>query len=107
MPMLEPLSSSTAIKPRRFLFATWDGAGNLSPILALVAGLAKRVHSVNVLAHDVQRPKIENAGGIFFFFGTAAQIDHSRSLPFGDDPFATLAAIDKDAPKTYWPLLGS
>ncbi len=68
-------------RPARLLVTTWDGAGNLAPILALVDSLVRRGHVVDVLAHDVQRQRVEAAGGSFVRFDSAAQIDHSRPLP--------------------------
>jgi hypothetical protein len=50
---------------------------------------------VYVLAHEVQRRRIEAAGGAFLGFDTAAQIDHGRSL--GANPLASLLAFDGDA----------
>ena len=82
-------------RPLRLLIATWDGAGNLPPILALVEALLRRGHTVHVLAHEVQRQAIETAGGAFLSFGTAAQIDHGRSL--GANPLAALLGFGADA----------
>lgn len=69
----------------------------MPPILALVAALTGRGHGVTVLAHNVQRSKIEAAGATFLAYQTARQIDHGRSLPLGENPLAALGAIDKDA----------
>ena len=82
-------------RPLRLLVATWDGAGNLPPILSLVQALLRRGHAVHVLAHDVQRQRIEAIGGAFLRFDTAAQIDHGRSL--GVNPLAALLAFDAGA----------
>jgi UDP:flavonoid glycosyltransferase YjiC (YdhE family) len=82
-------------RPLRLLVATWDGAGNLPPILALVDALLRRGHRVHVLAHEVQRQKIEATGGGFLSFDTAAQIDHGQSL--GANPLASLLDFDRDA----------
>ena len=82
-------------RPLRLLVATWDGAGNLPPILALVEAFLRRGHIVHVLAHEVQRQRIEATGGAFRSFDTAAQIDHGRSL--GANPLAALLAFDADA----------
>lgn len=83
-------------KPLRLLVATWDGAGNLAPVLALVDALVRRGHTVHVLAHDVQKASIEAAGGAFLRFGIAAQIDHGRSQSLGDNPIDSLMALDAD-----------
>ncbi|MDE2627919.1 MAG: glycosyltransferase family 1 protein [Burkholderiales bacterium] len=84
-------------QPLRLLVATWDGAGNLPPILALVNRLVHRGHAVHVLAHDVQKDRIEAAGGTFLGFDTTAQIDHGRSQPLGANPLASLLELDRDA----------
>lgn len=82
-------------RPLRLIVATWDGAGNLPPILVLVDALLRRGHRVHVLAHEVQRQRIEAAGGAFLSFDTAAQIDHGQSL--GANPLASLLQFDRDA----------
>ena len=82
--------------PLRLLVATWYGAGNLTPILALVNALVRRGHLVYALAHDVQRASIQAAGGSFLGFGSGAQIDHGRSQPLGDSPIDSLIELDGD-----------
>ncbi len=84
-------------RPLLLLVVTWDGAGNLPPILALVNALVCRGHIVHVLAHEVQRMSIEAAGGAFLSFDTTAQIDHGRSQPLGANPLASLLELDRDA----------
>jgi UDP:flavonoid glycosyltransferase YjiC (YdhE family) len=64
----------------RCLIATWDGAGNLLPILALTEELVGRGHAVHVLAHDVQRAQIEAAGGQFVGFSRRRRRRSRRSL---------------------------
>ncbi len=49
----------------RVLAATWDGAGNLPPVLTLVQGLVGKGHDVHVLGHDSSRQKFEREGGQF------------------------------------------
>jgi UDP:flavonoid glycosyltransferase YjiC (YdhE family) len=79
---------------KRLLIATWDGAGNLPPILALIEAFARRGHEVHVIGHDVQKSQIEAAGGAFIAFETAPQWDQgagvARSL--GADP-ATMVRV--------------
>jgi UDP:flavonoid glycosyltransferase YjiC (YdhE family) len=60
----------------RLLVATWDGAGNLPPILTLTTALATKGHVVEVLAHNVQRVAVESAGGVFIPYASAPQWDH-------------------------------
>lgn len=49
----------------RFLFATWDGGGNVPPTLALARQLLGRGHSVRVLGPPSLRRRFEGAGCIF------------------------------------------
>ena len=80
--------------PRRFLFATWDGAGNLPPILALVEAFARRGHEAHVLGHDVQSAQIEAAGAAFVRFETARQWDQGQPSFLGDDPVSAFLAFN-------------
>ena len=80
-----------------FLVATWDGAGNLQPVLGLVEALKRRGHEVHVLAHDVQRGQIEAVGGTFLPFQTAPQWDQGMPGYAGDDPMAHFMAFDPKA----------
>jgi UDP:flavonoid glycosyltransferase YjiC (YdhE family) len=81
----------------RCLVVTWDGAGNLLPILALTEELVGRGHAVHVLAHDVQRSQIEAAGVRFIGFATAPQFDQARGEFSGADFMAKFFAFDKAA----------
>jgi len=81
----------------RFLFATMDGAGSLEPILGLIEALVGSGHGVHVVAHDVQRSRIEAAAARFIRFETAPQWD--QGVPgwlsqFGD-PGALMAAFGR------------
>ena len=49
----------------RFLFATWDGGGNVPPTLALARQLLGRGHSVRVLGPPSVRLRFEGAGCAF------------------------------------------
>ena len=49
----------------RFLFATWDGGGNVPPTLALARQLLGRGHSVRVLGPPSVRLRFEGAGCVF------------------------------------------
>jgi MGT family glycosyltransferase len=48
-----------------FLFATWEGGGNVTPVLAGVRRLADRGHRVRILGEACNRREIEAAGGRF------------------------------------------
>jgi UDP:flavonoid glycosyltransferase YjiC (YdhE family) len=90
-------SGSGAPRPLRLLFATWDGAGNLPPTLALVEAFARRGHAVHVLGHAVQKPQIEAAGGAFIGFETAPQLDQGQPRTMGDDPIAWFVGFEAKA----------
>ena len=49
----------------RALIVTWDGGGNLPPMLGIARGLADRGDRVRVLGHEVQRTAIGAAGLAF------------------------------------------
>jgi UDP:flavonoid glycosyltransferase YjiC (YdhE family) len=57
--------------PARFLFTTFDGGGNVTPILSAVATLRARGHEVRVMSDDCTRPEIESAGARFIPWRTA------------------------------------
>ena len=54
----------------RFLFVTWGGAGNQTPIIGLAATLAGRGHAVTLAGYDEQRGRFESLG---FAFRTLSQ----------------------------------
>ena len=47
---------------RRFLFATWDGGGNLPPQLSIARALLERGHDVRVIADPVLASEVRAAG---------------------------------------------
>ena len=46
----------------RFLFATWDGGGNVPPVLALAEQLLARGHRVVAIGSDTLAPRFSTAG---------------------------------------------
>jgi UDP:flavonoid glycosyltransferase YjiC (YdhE family) len=44
------------------LFATWDGGGNVPPLLALAGELHRRGHTVGILGHPTQDAQVRAAG---------------------------------------------
>ncbi len=46
----------------RYLFALWEGAGAVPPVLSVAGALRRRGHDVRVLADPVLRPEVEAAG---------------------------------------------
>lgn len=55
----------TSVAPLDFLFATWEGGGNVPPVLTLVGRLVGRGHRVRVLGDECTRPQMEAAGAAF------------------------------------------
>jgi UDP:flavonoid glycosyltransferase YjiC (YdhE family) len=51
--------------PRSFLFVTFEGGGNVPPVLGLARRLAERGHDVRVLTEPCLRPAVEALGGRF------------------------------------------
>jgi UDP:flavonoid glycosyltransferase YjiC (YdhE family) len=52
-------------EPRDFLFTTWEGGGNVPPILSIVRRLLARGHRVRVMSDACNRPEVEAAGAEF------------------------------------------
>ncbi|THG30126.1 glycosyltransferase [Naasia lichenicola] len=48
--------------PTSLLFATWDGGGNVAPLLAIAAEAQRRGATVRVMGHAGQRGAVEAAG---------------------------------------------
>jgi len=53
---------------RSYLFVTWEGGGNVPPVLGLVRRLAGRGHRVRVLAEPCLRGDVEAAGAEYVGF---------------------------------------
>ena len=50
---------------KRFLFASWDGGGNVPPMLTMVRRLVARGHDVRVIGDACTRAEAEAAGAAF------------------------------------------
>lgn len=53
------------------LFVTWDGGGNVPPMLAVASEMQRRGHAVRVLGHPSQRAAVVSAGLAFEAYATA------------------------------------
>ena len=51
-----------------FLFVTWEGGGNVPPVLGLAADLIKQGHYVRVLAEPCLKVAINEIGADFEVF---------------------------------------
>lgn len=54
--------------PRSYLFVTWDGGGNVPPVLGVARRLAARGHAVRVLAEPCLREAVAQVGAAFVPF---------------------------------------
>jgi MGT family glycosyltransferase len=52
-------------KRMNFLFTTWEGGGNMTPMLEAVRKLLARGHRVRVMSEECNRPESEAAGATF------------------------------------------
>lgn len=52
----------SGITPRSFLFVTWEGGGNVTPILGLAHRLVERGHYVRVISDPCNEPEVKAAG---------------------------------------------
>jgi MGT family glycosyltransferase len=77
----------------RVLFATWDGAGNLVPTLALARRLAARGHDVRVLGHRSIDARCGRAGWRFRPLHHAADFDSAAGRAEHDDMPAVARAL--------------
>lgn len=63
---------------RSFLFATWEGGGNIPPMLTVVRKLVARGHRVRVMSDSCNRPECEAAGAEFVAWTRApSRVDRS------------------------------
>jgi len=56
------MNPNEGFKPRRFLFAMFEGGGNIPPILQLASSLVKRGHSVRVISDPCNEIEVRMAG---------------------------------------------
>ncbi len=82
------------IPSRSFLFVTFEGGGNVPPVLGLARRLAARGHEVKVLTEPCLRGAVERSGARFLAFERHfTRVDHGVDL-LGDSGASTpLAAL--------------
>lgn len=74
---------------KRFLFASWEGGGNIPPMLAVIRRLIARGHIVRVIGDPCNRTEFEAAGASFISWQQApARQDKSQQ----SDPLRDWAA---------------
>jgi len=62
----------------RFLVVTWDGSGNVPPVLGLARRLVERGHAIHVLADPTIETEAVKAGGTFAPWTTAPHVTSRR-----------------------------
>jgi UDP:flavonoid glycosyltransferase YjiC (YdhE family) len=65
----------------RILFVTWDGGGNVPPLLGIAAELTRRGHTTRVIGHPAQEPVVRAAGLDFVGYPTARAFTSQRNNP--------------------------
>lgn len=76
-----PLNSEPAATPRSYLFVTFEGGGNLPPVLGVARRLAARGHRVRVLTEPCLREVVEAIGAGFVpFTEHFTRTDRTRDL---------------------------
>jgi UDP:flavonoid glycosyltransferase YjiC (YdhE family) len=91
----------------KVLMATWDGGGNVPPVVMLGRRLAERGHEVRVLGHAQQRARVEAAGLAFAAYVEARPFSRVAARPDDLEVFRTFedagAGRDLDAVLDEWP----
>src|SRR5438477_10505110 len=79
-PEQEPGMTTTTNLPLDFLFATWEGAGNVPPVLTVAQKMIARGHTVRIMGEDSCRADIEAIGAAFVPWKRAPnRADRSRA----------------------------
>lgn len=65
----------------RILFVTWDGGGNVPPVLGIAAQVGGRGHSTRVIGHHGQADAVTRAGLDFTPYPTARPFTSQRNNP--------------------------
>ena len=72
------------IEPGAILLVTWDGGGNVPPMLALGRLLARRGHQVRILGSASLRDRITQLGFDFNAFTRLGELDRSPGIAIED-----------------------
>lgn len=65
----------------RILFVTWDGGGNVPPLLGIASEVQRRGHAVRVVGHAGQAGTVTGAGLDFVAYPTARAFTSQRNNP--------------------------
>jgi UDP:flavonoid glycosyltransferase YjiC (YdhE family) len=87
----------------KIAIVTWDGGGNVPPLLHIARELQGRGHEVKVLGHPQQRERFTSAGLDFISYRHA--LPWSRTEPFEDDAIFHVFA-DGGAGQDFQELVG-
>jgi len=58
-------SNNLTKKPMNFLFTTWEGGGNVTPLLEVIRKIVARGHRARIMSDECNRPEAEAAGATF------------------------------------------
>ncbi len=85
------------VPSHNFLFATFDGGGNLPPLLSAVGRLIERGHRVRVMSEPSNREEVELAGAKFVAYGMCTRDGPNASPCHGaaSSPLAVFRIIDR------------
>src|SRR3954469_11422737 len=73
-------------RPMNFLFTTWEGGGNITPMLEAARKLVARGHKVRVMSEECNRPESEAAGAEFVSWNRAPnRKDRKRESQYCND----------------------
>lgn len=90
------LEVEAMVEPRSFLFVTWEGGGNVPPVLGVARRLAARGHDVTVLTEPCLQDAVEAMGARCVPF-TRHFVRQDAAVPLLNDFEARdpLSALDK------------
>lgn len=99
------MSTKSTMTPHRFLFVTWEGGGNVPPILGLARRLVERGHSVRVISDPCNEGDVKAAGCEFTAYSHAPhRSDKSAGSTLAKDYVGSSVAGLRSFVKTFWSL---
>jgi len=97
------MSTESTMTPHRFLFVTWEGGGNVPPILGLARRLVERGHSVRVISDPCNEGEVKAAGCEFTAYSRAPhRSDKSVGSTLAKDYEGSPVAGLRSFVKTFW-----
>jgi UDP:flavonoid glycosyltransferase YjiC (YdhE family) len=97
------MSTASTMTLHRFLFVTWEGGGNVAPILGLARRLVERGHSVRVISDPCNKEEVKAAGCEFTAYSQAPhRSDKSVGSTLAKDYEGSPVAGLRSFVKTFW-----